>query len=102
MVCVGSNNTRSHIHRYTLHFKMVKPKAEEKGQQIIQDALQKFLEIALQADPTTILSPYLELDPADKSVPDLSTAFTVSSIDSFHALKMYFFRMSPRDDSGVS
>jgi hypothetical protein len=38
----------------------------------------------------------------DKSVPDLSTAFAVSSIDSFPALKKYFFRMPPRDNVGIS
>jgi hypothetical protein len=35
-------------------------------------------------------------------VSDLSVAFLVSSIDSYHVLKKYFFCLSPRDDEGVS
>lgn len=102
IITLKKNNFCLHIHRYTLCFKTLKPKVEEEGHQIIQDTLQKFKEIVLQADPKTILPPYLELDRADKSVPDLSTAFPISSIDSLHALKKYFFCMSPRDEGGVS
>jgi len=48
------------------------------------------------------MPPYLELDRNNKSVPDISTVFSVSSIDSYHDLKKYFFRLSPRDDEGIS
>jgi len=48
------------------------------------------------------MPPYLELDRNSKSVPDISTVFSVSSIDSYHDLKKYFFRLSPRDDEGIS
>jgi hypothetical protein len=68
----------------------------------VQDTLQRFLDIVLQADPKTIITPYLELDRYDKSVTDISGAFPVSSVDSYHALKKYFFRLSPRDDEGIS
>jgi len=93
---------RGHIHRYTLRFKTIKAKEEEDRHQIIQDTLQKFLDIVLQADPKTIIPPYLELDRSDKTVSDLSNLFTVSSIDSHYVLKKYFFRLSPRDEAGVS
>jgi hypothetical protein len=85
-----------------LRLKTIAAKSEEDGHQILKEALQQFLEIVLQADPKTILPPYLELDRNDKSVSDLSSAFTVSSVDSFHALKKYFFRLSPRDEGGIS
>jgi hypothetical protein len=68
----------------------------------VQDTLQRLLDIVLQADPKTILPPYLELDRNDKSVTDISGAFPVSSVDSYHALKKYFFRLSPRDEEGIS
>ena len=77
-------------------------KSEEENQIVLQEALQRFLEIILQADPKSIVPPFLELDRNDKSVSDLSAAFPVSSIDSYHVLKKYFFRLSPRDDEGVS
>jgi len=77
-------------------------KSEEENQIILQEALQRFLEIVLQADLKSIVSPYLELDRNDRSVSDLSAAFPVSLIDSYHVLKKYFFRLSPRDDEGVS
>jgi hypothetical protein len=48
------------------------------------------------------LPPYLELDQNDKSVSNLSSAFSVGSVDSYHALKKYFFRLSPRDKEGIS
>jgi hypothetical protein len=92
-----------HIHRYTLRFKTRKTKEEEEeGYQIIQDTLQKFLGVVLQADPKTIIPRYLQLDRADNSVPNLSNLFTASAIDLYYALKKYFFRLSPRDEAGIS
>jgi len=101
-IILKKNNTRPHVHRYTLRLKTIAAKSEEDGHQIIKDALQRFLDIVLQADSKTILPPYLELDRNDKSVSDLSSAFSVSSVDSYHTLKKYFFRLSPRDDEGTS
>jgi len=93
---------RSHTHRYTLRFKTIKARDEEDGHQITQDTLNKFFGIVLQADPKAIIPPYLELDRSNKSVPDISNLFPVSSIDSYYALKKYFFRLSPRDEAEVS
>jgi len=64
--------------------------------------LKRFLDIVLQAEPKTILPPYLELDRNDKSIQDLSSAFPVSSLEGHHMVKKYFFRLSPRDEEGVS
>jgi hypothetical protein len=101
-ITLKKNNFRQHIHRYTLRLKTIKAKSEEENQIVLQEALQRFLEIILQADPKSIVPPFLELDRNDKSVSDLSAAFPVSSIDSYHVLKKYFFHLSPRDDEGVS
>jgi hypothetical protein len=86
-VTLKNGMVRGHIHRYTLRFKTIKAKEEEDGHQIIQDTLHKFLDMLLQADPKTIIPPYLELDRSDKTAPDLSNSFTVSSIDSHYLLK---------------
>jgi hypothetical protein len=101
-ITLKKNNTRQHIHRYTLHLKTIKAKFEDEAHQLIKDSLQHFLEIVLQADSKNIVPPYLELDRNDKSVTDISSAFPVSSLDLYHVIKKYFFRLSPRDDAGVS
>ena len=102
IIQLKKNNFHQHIHRYTLWFKTIKPKSEDKGHQIIRDTLQRFLEILLQVEPKTILPPYLELDRNDKSIQDLSSAFPVSSLEGHHMLKKFFFRLSPRDEEGIS
>jgi len=102
IILLKKNNFRQHIHRYTLQFKTIKPKSEDEGHQIIRYTLQRFLEILLLAEPKTILPPYLELDRKEKSVQDLSFAFPVSSLEGHHMLKKYFFRLSPRDEEGIS
>lgn len=56
----------------------------------------------MQADPKAIIPSYLELDRNDKNIPDISSALPVSTIDSFHSLKKYFFRMSSRNEAGNS
>jgi hypothetical protein len=101
-IVLKKKNLRPHTHRYTLRFKTNASKSEEDGHQRAQETLQRFLDIVLQADPKTIIPPYLELDRDDKSITDISSAFPISSIDSYHALKKYFFRLSPRDEEGIS
>jgi hypothetical protein len=102
IISLKKNKTRPRIHRYTLRFKTIKAKSEDEGHPIVQDTLQRVLDIILQADQKTIILPYLELDRNDKSVSDLSAAFPVSSIDSYHAMKKYFFRLSARDEGGLN
>lgn len=102
IIALKKNNSRAHIHCYTLRFKTIKAKSDDEGHQIAQETLQQFLEIVLQADPKTIIPPYLELDRSDKSVSDLSTVFPVSAVGSFHVMKKYFFRLSNRDDNGFN
>jgi len=102
IVTLKKNNTRAYIHWYTLRFKTIASKSEEENHQVIIDTLQRFLAIVLQAEPKTILPPYLDLDRNDKSVQDISSAFPVSSIDSIHVLKKYFFRLSSRDEAGLN
>jgi hypothetical protein len=101
-ITLKKGNTRPYIHRYTLRFKTIAPKSEEEGHQIIIDTLQRFLATLIQAEPKTIIPPYLDLDRNDKSMQDISSAFPVSSIDSIHLLKKYFFRLSNRNEAGMN
>jgi hypothetical protein len=77
IISLKRDNTREYTHRYTLRFKTIQAKTDEEGHQLVQDTLQRFLEIVLQADPKTIVPPYLELNRSDKAVSDLSLAFPV-------------------------
>jgi len=101
-IILKKQQIRAHIHRYTLRIKTTTPRSEEAEQQLIQTTLQKFLETVLQADSKAIIPPYLDLDRNDKNVPDISVALPVSSIDSFHSLKKYFFRLSNCNEAGHS
>jgi hypothetical protein len=94
--------TRPHIQKYTLQFKTNKPRSNDDEQQATQATLQKVLETVLQADPKVIIPPYLDLDRNDKNIVDISSAFSVASVDSFHTLKKYFFQMSSRNAKGPS
>jgi hypothetical protein len=40
IILLKKNNTREHIHRYTLRFKTIKAKSEEEGYTIVQETLQ--------------------------------------------------------------
>jgi hypothetical protein len=100
VITLKKNAARPHIHRYTLRFKTIKEKNEEEAHQLVKESLQRYLDIVLQADPKTIIPPFLELDRNDKSVSDLSAVFHLSSVDSYHVMKKYFFRLSSRDEAG--
>ncbi len=78
---------RPHIHRYTLRIKIISSKTEEEEQILVQQTLQKFFDIVLQGDSKSNIPPFFELDRLDNSVPDLSTTFKVSALDSYYSLK---------------
>ena len=92
--------SRPHIHRYTLRFRVPKEKDNDDTSSIKMQ-LQHFFDTVLQADPATIIPPYVELDRNDRAIPDLSATFNVSSIDALPNIKKYFFRMSPKNEEGL-
>jgi len=49
--------TRAHIHRYNLCIKVKTSQLEDKEFKILQQCLQKFFDIALQADPSSVIPP---------------------------------------------
>jgi hypothetical protein len=92
--------TRSHVHRYDLRIKVKTSQSDDEEFKIVQQCLQKFLDITLQADSSSTIPPYYELDRADKTVPDINNAYSISSLDSLETIKRYFTRHSPRNDKG--
>ncbi len=91
---------RPHIHRYTLRIKIIKSKSEEEEQMLVQKTLQKLFDIILQGNFKSIIPPYFELDRSDTLIPDLSSTFNVSALDSYYSLKRYFSRLSSRSEEG--
>jgi hypothetical protein len=91
---------RSHIHRYNLRVKGKASKSEEEEFMNIQNCLQKFFDIAIQVDSSSITPPYFELDRFDKAVPDISSKFLISALDSIDVIKRYSSRLSQRNDKG--
>jgi hypothetical protein len=92
--------TRQHIHRYDLRIKVKLAKSEDEEVVVLQQALQKFCNIALQADPSTIIPPYFELDHNEKMIPDLSSKFKVGELDSIPSIKRYYSRLPNRSNQG--
>jgi hypothetical protein len=92
--------TRLHIHRYDLNLKIKKkPKSDEEEETLITAALQRFHKIMLATDNTTINPAYLEMDRNDRSHPDLTQEYQVSSVEDFTMLKRYFSRLSSRNEA---
>jgi len=75
-------------------------KSEDKEQEVIQKAFQKFQDIALQADPLMVIPPYFALDRNDRTVPHLTASCMVSALDSFSSIKGYFSKLSSRNNKG--
>jgi hypothetical protein len=50
--------TRGHIHCYDLCIKVKTSQSEDEEFKILQQCLQKFFDIALQADPSSVIPPY--------------------------------------------
>ncbi len=91
--------TRAHIHRYDVRLTIKKPKSDDEEEGMVIKALQRFLDIMLQADPHTIIPPYFELDRTDTSISDVCKEFLVTNLDSFASVKRYFSRLSPRNET---
>jgi hypothetical protein len=92
--------TCRHIHLYDLRIKVKSTKTEDEEQTIIQNTLQKFFEIVLQADKTSIIPAFLELDQNDRAVPDISASLPISEINPFSSVKRYFAQLSQQNDKG--
>ena len=90
---------RAHIHRYDVRLTIKKPKSDDDEEGMVQKALQRFLDIMLQADPHTVIPPYFELDRTDTSIPDLCKEYLITNLDSFASVKRYFSRLSPRNET---
>jgi hypothetical protein len=58
------------------------------------------MDITLQADSSTIIPPYFELDCNGKSVPYLTEKFKALDLDSLPSLKWFFSRLSNCNDQG--
>jgi hypothetical protein len=61
-IALKNGQKRPHIHRYDLKIEVKKPKDEDEEFLGVKNALQKFLELILQADSTIILPPFYELE----------------------------------------
>jgi hypothetical protein len=92
--------SRPHIHRYDLRLKVKATKSEDEVQSAILQSLQSFFEIVIQADRTSVIPPFLELDRNDRSVPDISANFPISSLEQFTSVKKHFARLSQRNEKG--
>jgi hypothetical protein len=71
---------RPYAHRYNLSIVIKKPKLDDNEEALVQKALQFFLEIMLQADQPSLITPYFELDRKDPATADISKDFQVKSI----------------------
>jgi hypothetical protein len=75
------------VHRYDLRIKIKSTKTEDDEYEAVEKAIQKFLDIALQADASSIIPPFYALDRNDKTVPDFNSSFQVNALDSLPSIK---------------
>jgi hypothetical protein len=90
--------SRGHVHCYDLRIKVKATKSDDEEFEVIQQSLQKFFDIAIQADSSSTIPPYFELDRQDRTILELTASFPISSLDSLESLKRYFSRLSQRKD----
>jgi hypothetical protein len=99
-IVLKQGQKRAHIHRYDMRISAKKTKDEDEEFKVIKAALQKFLDLLLQADESIIIPPFYEIERSDKTASDLSAKFQVSELDSIVDLKRYFARLSKITDKG--
>jgi hypothetical protein len=91
---------RHYTARYDLRFKLKTTTNDDESQVAIHRILTEFVNIILQADDSTIIPPYLNLDRHTNSINDLSSTYLVSELNNFTALKTYFARLYSRPEGG--
>jgi hypothetical protein len=91
---------RNNVSRYDLRFKVKSTTVEEEAQVATHRVLSEFFNIVLQANDSTILPPYLELDRISPGINDLSSSYLVSDLGSFPALKNFFSRLYTKTEGG--
>jgi hypothetical protein len=92
--------TRSHISRYDLQLKIKSSSDDEEAQVATHRLLTEFFYIMIQADDTTIMPPYLELDRNHLGINNISSSYLVSELASFPALKNYFSQLYTKLEGG--
>jgi hypothetical protein len=90
----------NNVSRYDLRFKVKSTTVEEEAQVATHRVLSEFFNIVLQANDSTILPPYLELDRISPGINDLSSSYLVSDLGSFPALKNFFSRLYTKTEGG--
>jgi hypothetical protein len=94
-----NNASHQHVHRYNLNIRIKKKPKSDDEESLITAALQRFHKIMLVADSSTIIPAYLEMNRNDRTQPDLSQDYQVSSVGEFAALKRHFSRLSSRNEA---
>jgi len=99
-IALKRGDTRLHIHQYDLRIKVKACQTEEGEFRCVQQCLQKFFDIVPQTDNSSTIPPYFELNRADRTVPDINSAYLILALDSLESIKRYFSRLSQRNDKG--
>jgi hypothetical protein len=86
-----------HVHHYDLSTTIIKTKNDEDKELLIQKTLQCFLEIMLQADPHTLIQPYIKVERCDKNILDLGRDQSTAYMNEYTNLSRYFTHLSSRN-----